>query len=114
MVNRGRCRCGGIMVKDWGGIAPQYTCNKCGIILSTSGRHERQYLNNTNSKPFIDRAWDLLTRRTGQQMLLKSRLLERVRYMSGISIPVTDKQIELAGYKIVEDYITKQESILHV
>lgn len=96
-------RCGGAINKQWGGIASQYYCAKCGVILASPGR--RKHLSETEIIKEMERVWSVLGRDTVKAL----PFIETVRKNLGVPrLSVTKYMLYQNGFDINNGIITRR------
>lgn len=77
----GVCRCGGKVIRDWGGVQPQFHCLLCGIVTSTPG-HGAEFA----SKQELDDVLHAL----GSRSALLIPFMQTVEHTTGKCVRITD------------------------
>lgn len=103
----GRCnRCNGSIQKEWGGIAPQYYCTKCGALLNSPG-HKRHV-----GEKEILRELELVWETLGSETLNMMALFETVRSRLAVSrLQISISTLIENGYEINNGYIRRRKQV---
>jgi hypothetical protein len=96
-------KCGtGHIIKQWGGIQPQFYCDNCGIVTVHPGN---MYVPKSTIMEAIDYTFNVI----GSDKLMIEPLMETVGKVLGVKPSIHIGTLKENGYEINGDYIIRRK-----
>lgn len=96
------CKCGGEVIKMWGGIQPCFYCNSCGIVTDTPGIH-KQPISRELLKQVLDEIWEAVN----EDMLDVEPCVMTIGYITGEVPRFSPYDLHSCGYRLYNGKIMR-------
>jgi hypothetical protein len=101
----GSCRCGGRYVLQWGGIVPQYFCNRCGVVINHPGIRNK-IIEQAILREAFNTVWNVI----GEDEVYAGPFISTVEHAIGGKPIITEEMLNKWGFKISGIKITRRKT----
>jgi hypothetical protein len=100
----GHCHCGGLIIKDWGGVDAEYHCDRCGIVSNHAGVWK--HVETPDIVEAMNCVWCVVGREEGVYV---EPFMRTVSYVLGCIPIISMECLNKGGFIIDKDIIRKVE-----